>query len=378
MSSAPPSAEQIISDMLSVALAQGGGPTDVNPGSVFRTTQEASGIEIEGLWNALLTEADSAIRNSLYEILNVPPPQPTTATTILTFSVAAAPASTITIPQGTLVTVPNSTIQFATTAQATIATTTTSTTVAASCQTSGTTGNVQAGSLTQIVSPLALLQAGVSVTNTAAATNGANAPSELERAALAQQKLRQLARGTAAALEGGALLAVVTDSYGNITERVTKAQAVAGGTAGTATVYIYNGTPYSSTAGASASSALITATQQEINGYTDTSGVVHQGWAVSGQQVTVDGATETQQAVTVSITPASGLTTLALTSPITNSLQDLFNNLDIGNGLLLSQIIQAVLNTAGVADVTVSTPSASVAGVSGTLLMLGTVTVNTI
>ena len=380
MAVAPPSAESLTSNMLSTAIAQNSGLTDFNEGSVFRTGIEATAIEIEGIYAAQLEGTDRAIRDAIYSILSVPPALPTSATAILTFAISPAPSSgtTIVIPVGTLVAVPNSSIQFAVTAQGQLTNSVTSANLSATCQTPGTVGNVQASSLTQILSPLSVLQAGVTVTNSAAVTNGAAAPSQLQRAADAQRQLQELKRGTNNALEGGALKAQVLDTYGNVTEQVVKAQAVAGGTAGTATLYIYNGTSYSSTSGAGASSALITATENEINGYTDAQGNIHYGWAVSGQQVTVDAVTEAQQAVTVSILPQSGLTVSTLTSVVTNSITNFFNNLSIGDGVSVGLLLQAVLATAGVADAAITVPSASVAGTAGTLYFAGTITVGTL
>jgi uncharacterized phage protein gp47/JayE len=373
----PVSAEQAISSLLSTALAQGSQVTDYNPGSVFRTIHEAVGVEIEGLWSALLSEADSDIRQVLYSLLDVPLGLATAATAQVVFSVGTAPSSAIPIPAGTIVGVPNSTLQYVTQSAGSIPSGQTSSgTLIAVCQTLGTIGNVPANSITQIITPLSLLQAGVTVTNPQPVTNGQNQMTDIERAAQAQRYLAQLHRGSADALEAGALLAVVTDAYGNVTESVTKAQAVPSGTLGQANLYVYNGTPYSSTAGAGASSALIAAVQNEMTGYTDASGTLHYGYAVAGQQVIVSAVTESQVNVTVNITPVAGQTLAALVSPVTNAINSFFAALDIGQGLSLSLLTQAILQVPGVADASVTSPTSPIAGVNGTLLFAGTITVN--
>lgn len=363
--------------MLTASLAQGSEATDYNVGSVFRTIYESVGIELEGIWAALLSGADADIRQVLFDLLGTPSGDASPASALVQFSVATAPANAISIPQGTIVAVPNSTLQYVTQASGSIPSgQTSSSSIVALCQTVGAVGNVPAGVITQIISPVSLLQANVSVTNPNPVINGANALSDMQRAALAQQELSQLHRGSTDALEAGALNVTVTDSYGNVTEKVTKAQAVPTATPGEADLYLYNGTAYSATPGAGASAALLANATNEINGYIDAQGIVHYGWAVAGQVVNISAVTEVQENVTVAITPAAGLTVAALTSPVQNAITTFFSNLDIGDGLSLSLLVQAVLQTAGVADAAITGPSSSVAGVNGTLLFAGTITVN--
>lgn len=334
----------------------------------------SAAVLMEQIYADVSVQKDQAIEGALYSILGITNLPAAPASGPVTFSVPSAASSSITIPSGTVVGLQGLTVTYATTQDATIPSGSTSVTVPVVCTQAGSVGNVPAGSITAIVSPSSLLQQGVSVTNPYPLLNGRDAETDEQKAARAQQVLARLHRGDKEAVEFGALQAKVLDANGNVIEQAVKAQAVAGSTPGTCVVYVYNGTPYGSSTGA-ASSALLQAVQNELNGYQDSQGNIHYGYLVAGQQATVQAATESQVNVTVTPVLQPGYTLSQVTSTIQANIQDYFNNLDIGDGVSLSAIAQACLQVPGVIDVTVNAPTTAPAATAGTLYMLGTVTV---
>ena len=374
----PLTAEEITSDILTDIAAASSALTDANPGSVISAIAASVAVEDEKIYANIVTETDQGIRSSLYTTLKVTTAPATEAYGFATFSLPSALTTTTPIPQGTVVSVSNLSLSYVTQADASIASGATSTSVTVLCETAGTVGNIPASALSQIVSPPSVTGvSGLTVTNNYAFTNGQNAETEAEKAARAQQELARLHRGDKEALEYGALQAVVTStSSGNVIEQVISSQAVASTTVGEVTLYIYNGTAYGAATGA-ASAALVTQAQNEINGYIDASGVTHYGWLVPGQIVTVTAAAEIQVTVTATLTLESTYVLSQVEAGVNTALSRYFSTLGIGGAVSAAEISRAILSTQGVVDVVLTAPSATIAGVNGTMPLLGPVTLST-
>jgi len=290
----------------------------------------------------------------------------------VTFSVPSATTTAISIPAGTTVAVQGLSLTFTLNASVTIAQGQTSTSGVVTATNPGSVGNVPVASINQIVSPPSVLSNGVQVTNPYAFTTGRDAETEMEKAARAQQMLAKLHRGDAISLEFGALQANVLDPGGNVIEQVMSSQAIHTG-AGTVDLYIYNGTAYGDPSNG-ASSALISAVQQEIDGYTDSSGNLHEGWSVPGQVVTVVAASESPVNVSVAVTLQAAYALSQVTGGVKVALQNYFGAVGIGDAISFAEMTQAILQVPGVTDAVITSPLSAPTAQTGTVYLLGTVT----
>jgi uncharacterized phage protein gp47/JayE len=370
----PVTAEQIAADLLTDILSSSPTTvTDANPGSVLSTIMEAVSVELEKVQNDILVETDQGIESAPYSILQTTNLPAQAAYGPVTLSVPTAPPSSIPIPEGTTVATSNSAITYTLDSAVAIAAGTTSVSGTVTCTTPGTQGNVVAGAISVILSPTSVIAAGVQVTNPYAFTTGANAETNAEKSARAQQAFASLHRGDQYALEYGALQAYVAGANGQVVEQVVKSQAVTGASAGSATVYIYNGTPYGSSTG-TASSALVSACQNELDGYVDATGKTHLGWIVVGQVATATAATASVVNVSATLVLAPGYALSAIQGAVTQALQNYFSTLDIGSAVSLTAMGRSIIQVPGVVDAAITVPSTAPAATNGTIYLLGTVT----
>lgn len=478
MSVTAQTAEQIQQQFLAFLQSIAGAPiTDYNIGSVIRLLGSGQAAALEALYEQNIIAAEQDIPNLMYQTFQFPPLPAINAYVQETFTNANATAQTIT--GGTLLTIPNSTVQYSVQATFTIpaASGGTNGTAASTivCTASGTTGNTPANSITQLVSPIS----GVTATNAQAVITGANAETSDQRAARFQNHMAKIHRGDTEALEAGATGTALYDASGYVTEQVVKSQAIDGtfvtnptvaptltavtpgtatslaagtytsgyawtnsagqtlisptatvtiaagqeiqvsaltlptgatavdyylstsangstlafdasgtgaqieltalpaigaasppiintaylATAGTATVWGYNGT-------GAMSSTLLTLLQNVVNGYTDAQGVAHTGYKAAGVIATAYGATESPQTVTATIVPLPGYTLAMLSGSLTIAVQGVFNNLDIGDELYVGDLQYAMRQVPGVGNATVTSPAVDQAGVDGLIYTL--------
>jgi uncharacterized phage protein gp47/JayE len=345
-------AAEITGDAIAALLSATSQVSNLNPGSLVRSLLDAVGAEGARLDAEGVSLASAAQLNAGYGIWGVTPAPAVASVYLLTFSNASSAAQTLSA--GTLAQVPSSTLQWATDSALTVPAasggTPGSAQVTATCQTAGSGTNVPAGTITQLVSPVA----GVTVTNASgqAITPGADAETQTQTQARLSNKQNSLHRGDSAAVEVGALTAYVTDAAGNITERVTAALGLDyTPTPGKGVVYIWGSS-------GSPSSALLSQTQQVVNGYTDAAGA-HIGYKAMGVPTAVYAALGDAVNVAAAVLPVPGYTLAMVTGPVTTTIQGFFAALDIGQGLSVSALLRAILRTPGVQDATVSAPAAS-------------------
>ena len=201
--SAPPTTADVSVSVLAAMSAQSGVATDFTTGSQIRTLSEAIGSVAEMEAIAAQALAFQAALYSAYYMAGITPLFATFATGTVTFSTVTAATQTVVIPVGTVVATVGGE-QFATTSAATIAIGATSVSVTVSASAAGATGNVTAGTITQILSGLAY--GPLTVTNAAPTTGGANAESPAQT----------LARYTAsvAAIPAGSPVAIANSCIG--------------------------------------------------------------------------------------------------------------------------------------------------------------------
>jgi len=334
---------------------------DINQGSVLRSTYEAFAQELKRLYQNIGESASETQKIAVYTMFNFVLLPAQAAYTMETFTVASAPISDITVPAGTTVGVPGTSIQYKTPADMIWPSGSTSVALRVACTQTGTLGNVPASTITQLITPINGLS-NVTVTNAQAVITGTNLETEDQRANRFQQFTNGLHRGDERAILYGATTAQLIDNYGYISEQVMKAQLVQG--TGSNTLYVDNGI-YNT------SSALVTQCQQVINGYTDSSGALHVGYTAAGITTTVQIAILQALTITIKATPDVGYTFAMIQQSISDSVTNLVHSLNIGDSLYLADLNLAVGNTPGVLNYQITAPVADTVPAAGTLLQLG-------
>lgn len=364
-------AEQVQQQFVNYLLSLSSAPvTDYNVGSVIRLTEEPQAQALEGLYEANIINTQETIQSMMYQIFQFPPLPAVNAYVLETFTNTTA--SAVPINAGTLLTISNSTLQYQTQNSFTIPANG-SINAMIVCTTPGAAGNAPANSITQLVTPIS----GVTVTNSQAVITGRDAETADQRAARFYTHLARIHRGDTQALEAGALTSNITDASGYITEQVIKAVAsdggyalvsgayvaVSGQIAGYATVWGYNGT-------GAMSSGLLSQTQNIINGYTDAQGVTHTGYKAAGVIATFYDSVRASVSMSVGIYPAPGYTLSMVSGSVTTAIQGVFENIDIGETLLRSDLNYAIRNVPGVLNVEITSPAIDQVGASGQIYVL--------
>jgi hypothetical protein len=155
---APPSTQDVASQLLASMAALSGVLTDYNSGSQIRTIAESIGsvVEMQGAWTQ--AAAAQALIYGAMGLLGISPYPVMPASGLaqfMTSTLASPPAATqnVFIPSGTIIQTPGG-IQFSTTASGTLASGAATVLVPALAAVGGTTGNVPASGITQIVTGL--------------------------------------------------------------------------------------------------------------------------------------------------------------------------------------------------------------------------------
>jgi len=344
--------------------------TDFIVGGKTRTKLEAVAVELEAQDYQFFQAIKKAIPTSIYYAFDFSLRPAVRAAGNVTFSASPAPAYDIAIPIGTQVsTVATSTTpaKIYTTSQAAVLEAgQTSVSVPVSCTVAGTEGNTGVGTITVLKTTISGLS---SVANPSALSNGAAAESEAQREIRFREYVTTLTRGTAAACEYGSKSAYLADAGGNITEEV-KAALVTGppetGSAGSFTIYIYNGVD-------GASTELIARAQEIIDGYTDATGQKIPGYKAAGIVATVAAATTVAQNVTVTITSADGATVSQ--SAAETIIDNYIRSLQLGETLVFNELVERLMGMAGVVDVAISAPTGNVTCLSNQIIIPGTISV---
>ncbi|MDR3519153.1 MAG: baseplate J/gp47 family protein [Azospirillaceae bacterium] len=345
--------------------------SDYNVGSVARTLIEAPAIEIDQLYQQMLFGLRDAIPAATYLSFDFPALAAGSAYGFLQFSLSAAATTTMTIPAGTQAQNSAGTITYATNADAVIPIGATSVEVLATATTTGSAANVDADSLTVLMSSLS----GVSVTNPAAITTGTDAETDDARKTRFVAYVTNLARGTGSAILYGAKTAQITNSAGQVTEYVKYCGLVEpyvsdhSQPVGQVNVYIHNGS-------GGTSAALVALAQQIIDGYYDASGTPVPGYKAAGVICTVAVAPETAVTVTGTLSYTSGATPATVAAAAVAAINSYITGLDIGVPVLLAEVIALVMAVSGVSNVSLSTPTADVVIAGNAKAMPGTVTLS--
>lgn len=363
----PPTLQQIIADMINTYSSLDPRATDMNVGSVVRSILTADAIGFKRNYTAQAENTLMQQRIGPYAAFNFQKLQPQVAYTMEQVT-ALAPSADVTVPQGTIFVIPGTNTQYQTPANFVWPAGQAQQSIRIVCMQAGSIGNTIAGTITQLVTPIAGLS-GVTCTNIKNVINGTDLETEEEQGQRFTGYLASIHRGDVGALNYGVKQAILYDDYGYISEQVVKSQVVEG--SGSNVIYIDNGT-YDT------SDALVARCQQVIYGYYDSSGNPVNGYKAAGIPCTVIKAGLQPVGIAAQVTPATGFTLAMVASTIINNLISLVQGFSIGGVLLgtaqgillLSAIGAAIGSVRGVQNYKVTVPTADTTPAAGTLLHL--------
>lgn len=364
--------EQITASMINWMASMQAIITDFNVGSATRTLLEATAMELEELYYRIFSGIQASIPEEVFQAFDFPPISASPSTVTLTFGRTAADAANdYLIPAGTLVATADG-VSFQTVNDATLLKTTTSISTSAVAVNSGISGNVAAGSITVLKSAVVGIQ---TVTNSAASTGGVDQESLSSQQVRFSQYVSALARSPVNGIIAGAMSSKLVDLItGQVTERVAFASLIepylidSSKPAGICDLYIDNG-------GGAASNALVTQTQQIIDGYIDPIQGPVMGYRAAGVTINVSAVTPISQAVVATVTPDTGFTFSALQSSVQAAVGSFFNALTIGQTMRWSQLLAAIMAVPGVQSSTITVPAGDVTCQASQRIRLGTITI---
>ncbi len=344
---------QIATNAISSVTSSTSAVSNFNPGSGVRTMIDMVSSEGALIEQQIEDQVAGGVLNALYQLLGATPAAAVGSTYLQSFTLAASATASYTLVEGSLVQVPNSSLQWTTGQSITIAPgNTVQTTI--TCTSTGVITNVPANSITQLVIPVANL----TTTNDSAQpiVQGRDALTQIELQAQLSNLINQLHKGDQSACEVAALAANVTDASGNITEEVVKASEydiVA------SAAYPYNAAMFINNGVGSASSALLTQVADNLNGYVDTNGNKAIGAKAAGVIYMVMDAPQTPVSVSVAVLPQSGYTLATITTNVQLAIEKYFSGLELASVFSVSQLAYEILAAQGVADVQVLAPTAN-------------------
>lgn len=337
---APANTSSVAAQGIAWMSGQSGTTTDFNKGSQVRTFFEAFGSveEIQGYISQ--AQAFQALVYSAYQAYNIAPLTAQYATGQVTFLTSTgsnppAAAQSVSIPKGTIVQTIGG-VQFTTTQSVVLAQGSTSITAPIIASVAGTSGNVSASTITQIVTglPYALF-----CKNTAATTGGQAAESAAQTLARFTAAVAATGLGTPVAIANACIGVSVsgtgeTVKYATCYEPwITQVQNSQTATAGF-DVYVDDGS-------GTASADLLTAVETKLSGVLNTSTL---GYRPAGVPYTVSGATPVYSSVVVSGTLINGASNTTETAAAESAISAYYDTLQFAQTAGQPQIVADVAN----------------------------------
>jgi len=328
----------IAASMVNVARASQTRITDFSVGAVARTLMESPAVEIEELYLQMLLGLQDAIPVSIYQAVGFDIIDALPSSGVLTIYFATPVEPGITIPAGTLLEAPDTSVQFYVRDAVLVPDGSTQATVTVVAVKPGAAGNVAQNAISRFVNFSAFADSSI---QHAALTSGRDAESDVERKTRFVALINSLSRGTLASVDYAARYATVKNTSGAVQEFVTRV-----GTTeypGRVDVFIRG------SAGAP-SAALLAAAQKAIDGSVDyATGIRTEGYRPAGVRVTVMAATERglPMNLTVGVFYASQKTN-ALTVAINAAVNRVLRAVAPGDALQVGNLVGAVLGLTGV------------------------------
>ena len=320
--------------------------TDFTEGSIARTIVEAPAAEMEELYLQMYLGLKDAIPVATYNSFNFGALPAISASGTFTVTITAQTVQKVIGAGSVTFTSPSTSTSFTSSASVTIPAGNTVAQIPVVATSAGASTNVPAG-ISWSMSPQP--NGFVSATNVAAFINGADAESPDQRQTRFAAYIQSLERGTVQAIEYGLSTVQLTDSLGNITERVASSAVfepwLTDNTQPISLVnfYIHNGV-------GNTSSNLLSLANQVIYGYTDASGNKIPGWKAAGVKVQGYIATEVSLSIGGTLTAAAGYAGSAL-GPLANAAaSNYIIGLGIGASFQVDDLIVAVKAVPGVGN----------------------------
>lgn len=358
---------QIVSDMVAHMRASQRRVSDFNVGSVNRVLLEASGAEVDELYQSYAQGLIESIPVALYRGFDFDLRPALAASGLVRFRATPDHVAQITIPIGFLVSAGS--VQYQVAAQAVIPIGADTVDALVVCATPGTAGNAQPDTIVSIVS--GNVQDLASVTNPAAFSNGRGIESNEDRKLRFIEFVKALARGTPHACKYAAKLAqVVNPATGVVLERVARVELEE--TPGHVDMWIHNG------AGGTSDALLARAADLVHGGYPDpVTGDPSPGYDPTGMRVDVQKMAEIPVAVSLRIQAAASSRTPALRARVVAAVSQTIRGVRSGGRLLPIDLVNAALALrAPVQGAEVDAPLVSVACPINAVLVPGAVTVD--
>jgi uncharacterized phage protein gp47/JayE len=344
--------------------------TDFNVGAMGRTLVEAPAAEIDELYQQAFNLVNAAIPVSVYTSFSFPALAALAATGLVRVVITAQTVPTL-VSGGTQFPATTTSTIYASSSDVIIAAGSTFADVPVAATTTGAATNLPAGTVfTMTPSPNGF----ISASNLSAFDNGIDAETDPEQEIRFNNFISTLPRGTVPALKYGLSLTTVTDSLGNVTERVVFSSIVepyvTDQTQPIALVncYIHNGI-------GGTSSALVARANQIIYGYYLADGTPVPGWKAAGVNVTINAATEVPLAVTGHLFALAGFDQPTLCTLAQSAVFTYLQNLPIGATALFAEIIALVMGITGVANFTLSAPTGDTTSTASTKIMPGVISI---
>lgn len=344
--------------------------TDFNIGSVARTMLESPAIEIEELYQQMWNGLQESIPISVFNSFDFAALSARSATGLIRLSVTSS-TSALSIPGGTVFSTTDSQkLRFASISDATVPVGATYVDIKVVAASPGLSGNIDIGT-GFTVSPA--VSGFVSAVAANGFIDGMDAETILERKARFVEYVSTLARGTPAALRYGAKTAKIYDSAGFVIEEVKGSAVIEPWltdntqTPGLVYLYIYNGSD-------GASGNLIGEVSKVIDGYYDANGSPVAGWKAAGVKVVVGAATLVSIPVTGTVTVASGYSSSAVKTAVSEAIASYIAGLEIGGDVIQSEIVAIGMGVDGVINFRVTAPSADTVIAINAKAVVGTIT----
>lgn len=359
-------AEQMVFDVVGLSTLL----TDLNIGGVARTLLEVMAIQLEALDSKMFFGLQRGIPTELYAAFNFPLLGAIKATGVVTFNRLIGTHDVLAIPAGTKVFAQATAVApqtvYSTLVEAILINAHNSIDVGVSADVAGSVGNVSAGRISRILTPINHI---ASVYNYAALTNGSDLENQEQRSVRFRRFVQNLARSPLGGIESGAMSAQILDGDGAIQEAVRFAVAIEPpNTLGRVAVYVDNG-------GGTATVELVALAQKIIDGYVGIDSVRVPGYKAAGIVATVSAIQSIAVAVSVNIELASGFSFTAVETAIQETVEDFFAALAPGAELILVDLLVAIADTPGVRDAAILTPTANLNVGSNQRLLAGAITV---
>jgi uncharacterized phage protein gp47/JayE len=346
--------------------------TDFNVGGIARTLLESAAIELYDFYLTLYRAINEAIPTAVYQGFGFNRVAAIAASGTVSINVTTAPTGLMFIPLGTLFTSKSTGITYASIVDNYLAPGQHSVSFVVNCAIAGLSGNAPALDLQMSYSAvLSGLQAiGLELSsNLLPVIGGQDQESDGKRALRFAAFIKSLSSGTNDSLIYAAKQQVMLGVGGIITESVDIVSLDEA--PGHVTLYIQGNSTLTS-------EALLAKTLQAINGFTDSSGVLHNGVRPVGLRVDVLPLLPKPVNVQLKIIPSATYSIATLTPLIREKVADLLRYTPQRGYVLPVDIIKAAYAVNGVVSASLNLPASNTPCAVNEILTLGTFEVSAI